>query len=189
MSFVRKRLRPRLLVVYGLAAFALWLARPTPPTLAIGLVPIVLGEGLRLWATGHLNKNDDLTVTGPYAYVRHPLYLGTLLIATGFAIMAAQPLVWGIWLLFVAGYFIYYMPYKNRIEGARLEELYGDAYRRYSVAVPRLVPRLHAYRPLAGDRAGSPQWRRERFADNNELGTAATVALGVALLVTRSVLL
>jgi protein-S-isoprenylcysteine O-methyltransferase Ste14 len=182
---LRRRLRPRSLVVYALAAAALWLARPSPLTLAIGLVPIVLGEGLRLWATGHLHKTDDLTVTGPYAYLRHPLYLGTLLIATGFAIMGSSPVVLAIYVLFLIGYFGYYMPYKNRIEGARLEELYGDAYRRFAVAVPRLLPRIHPYRPLEGDRRGSNQWRPERFADNNELGTAAVVALGVALMLGR----
>ena len=146
MRALRKRLQPRLLPMYALAFAMLWLARPTPQSLLLGAVPIALGESLRLWATGHLLKNDALTVTGPYAYLRHPLYLGTLLIAIGFAAIAATPAAG--WLLgaFVLGYFGYYVPYKDRIEGARLESLYGDAFRRYAVAVPRLLPRFQLVR-------------------------------------------
>jgi protein-S-isoprenylcysteine O-methyltransferase Ste14 len=185
MSFAKKRLRPRLLAVYALAGVALWLSRPTPASIAAGALPIVLGEGLRLWATGHLHKNDSLTVTGPYAYLRHPLYFGTLLIGLGFLIMAWSPMALGLAALFGGVYFGYYMPYKDRIESARLESLYGDAYRRYSAAVPRLIPRLHAYAPLAAERSRDTTWRGVRFADNNETGTAAAVAVGVLCMVAR----
>jgi protein-S-isoprenylcysteine O-methyltransferase Ste14 len=185
MSFVKKRLRPRLLAVYALAAAALWLSRPTPLSLAVGAVPIALGEALRLWATGHLHKNDSLTITGPYAYLRHPLYLGTLLIGVGFLIMAWSPIALALAALFGLVYFGYYMPYKDRIESARLESLYGDAYRRYSAAVPRLIPRLHAYTPLAAERARETAWRGGRFSDNNETGTAAAVVVGVLCMVAR----
>ena len=92
MRFVKKRLRPRLLGLYALVALAFWYASPTGTSIALGLVPIAIGEGIRLWATGHLHKNDALTVTGVYAYVRHPLYLGTLLIAAGFLAMAHSAL-------------------------------------------------------------------------------------------------
>ena len=185
MSFAKKRLRPRLLVVYGIAALALWLSRPTPLSIAAGALPVALGEGLRLWATGHLHKNDSLTITGPYAYLRHPLYCGTLLIGFGFLIMAWSPVALAIAAGFGLAYFGYYMPYKDRIESARLESLYGDAYRRYAAAVPRLIPRLHAFTPLAAERASQTSWRSVRFADNNETGTAAAIALGVLCMVAR----
>jgi protein-S-isoprenylcysteine O-methyltransferase Ste14 len=185
MSFVRKRLRPRVLVVYALAAVAIFISSPTPASLAAGAIPIALGEALRLWATGHLHKNDSLTIAGPYAYLRHPLYLGTLLIGAGFLIMAWSAVAFGFAALFVLVYFGYYMPYKDRIESARLESLYGDAYRRYASAVPKLVPRLHAYEPLPAERAAEKAWRRSRFADNNETGTAVVVALGVLCMVVR----
>ncbi len=180
-----KRFQPRLLLVYAMALGLIWMAEPTPQSLLLGGVPIVLGEGLRLWATGHLLKNDDLTVSGPYAYLRHPLYLGTLLIVVGFTAIAAS--AGAVWLLaaFLLGYFGYYMPYKNRIEGARLESLYGDAFRRYAVAVPRLVPRAHAYVPLAADRAEQRGWNSVRFSDNHEIGTALAVGLGVLALIAR----
>ncbi len=165
-------------------AFLFW-ASPTPATLVGGGALVLLGESIRLWATGHLHKNDSLTVTGPYAFLRHPLYVGSLLIVTGFAWMASSPVCLALYagfLLFFAGY---YMPYKNRIEGARLESLYGDAFRRYAIAVPTLVPRLYAYSPLLADQAPESEWRSERFADNNEIGTAAAVVVGAAGMVVR----
>ncbi len=185
MRIPTKRLRPRLLAVYALVLVALWFARPTGSSILLGLVPIALGEGIRLWATGHLHKNDALTVTGVYAYVRHPLYLGTLLIAVGFLWMAHNGMALVLGAVFALFFFGYYMPYKNRIEGARLESLYGDEFRRYATAVPRLLPRLRAYRPLGGLPPGESSWRGVRFADNNETGTALAVALGVLAMLVR----
>ncbi len=184
MRFIRKRLRPRLLAVYGLLLALVAYAQPSPASFAVGLVPILLGETLRLWATGHLHKNDALTLSGPYAYLRNPLYLGTMLIGLGFALIAASSLAYGVLAIFLLGYFGYYMPYKDRIESARLEALYGDAYRRYAVAVPSLLPRLHAYVPLSADERPVPDWK-VRFRDNNELGTALAVLSVVLLLVAR----
>ena len=184
MRLIQKRLRPRLLVVYALAAALLYYSRPSGSSLVAGLIPIALGEGLRLWATTHLHKNDALTVSGPYAYLRNPLYLGTLLIGCGFAIVAATPLAYAVLAVFVLGYYAYYMPYKNRIEGARLEALYGDAFRRYAVAVPSLLPRLHPYVALGAESGSAPD-AKERFLDNNEIGTAAVVGVGVLALVLR----
>ncbi len=186
---LEKRLKPRLLVVYALALAFLVAARPTPASLALGAIPILAGELLRIWATGHLHKNDELTVTGAYAFLRHPLYSGTLLIATGFAIASHSLLVLLLYAVFALGFFGYYMPYKNRIEGARLESLYGEAYRRYAVAVPSLVPRLHAYRPLGGVPVAQQSWRPLRFADNNEAGTSIVVGLGALALVARAAFL
>ena len=185
MGFIQKRLRPRLLGVYALALLLVWIAEPTPRSLAAGGSLALAGELLRLWATGHLHKNADLTVTGPYAYLRHPLYLGTLSIGTGLALMASTAWAFAVWFICLFGYFGYYMPYKNRIEGARLEELFGDRYRRFSLAVPRLVPRLHAYRPLEPSRATEEGWNWKRFVSNHELGTAAVVGVGAAAMVCR----
>jgi protein-S-isoprenylcysteine O-methyltransferase Ste14 len=179
----RKRFKPRLLAMYVLAAALIFGARPSAASLLLGGLVIAAGEGLRLWATGFLHKTESLTVAGPYAYLRHPLYLGTLLIAGGFALAAnTAPALW-IFAFFMLGYFGYYLPYKNRIEGARLEALFGDEYRRYAVAVPRILPRLHPYVPL-GSRGGA-DWTRVRFADNNELGTTTAVVLGFAGVVAR----
>jgi protein-S-isoprenylcysteine O-methyltransferase Ste14 len=189
VSFWKKRLKPRLLVVYALAIALVWFASPTPTGLVIGGVLVALGEGLRVWATGHLQKNEELTISGPYGFLRHPLYLGSLLIASGFAYMGQNLVTLTLFGLFVLFYFGYYMPYKNRIEGARLESLYGDAYRRYAVAVPPLLPRLHAYRPLGGAPSEQLSWRALRFADNNETGTAVVVGIGALAMVARALFL
>jgi hypothetical protein len=82
-------------------------------------------------------------------------------------------------------FFGYYLPYKDRIESARLESLYGDEFRRYSTAVPRLLPRLKPYVALGATPEKLPAWRRARFADNNELGTAVAVGIGVIAMVVR----
>ena len=185
MGILRKRLSPRLWPLYLAAAVFLVWSAPTLGSLALGGVLVGLGEGLRLWATGHLHKNEALTTTGPYAFLRHPLYLGTLVVVTGLCVTAHSVVcfvLYGVFLAFFAGY---YMPYKNRIEGARLESLYGDAFRRYAIAVPSLVPRLHAYVPLASDASPTPEWRSERFLDNNEIGTAVAVGLVAVVMVAR----
>lgn len=189
MSFARKRLNPRVLAMYALGALLLWVARPGKASLLIGALPVLAGEGLRFWATGYLHKNDALTTAGPYGYLRHPLYLGTLLIATGFAVMAWHPVGWSVYAGFLLVFFAYYLPYKDRIEGARLESLYGDAYRRYAAAVPRLLPRLTAYRPLASDRPAVASWETVRFTDNHERGMALAVGGGVLAMVVRWALL
>ncbi len=185
MPSLRKFLKPRLFAVYALGFGLLWLAEPTPYALVVGLLPIVAGEGMRLWATGYLHKNDALTVSGPYALLRHPLYLGTLVVVSGFGLMAATLPCLALYVAFLLFFVTYYMPYKERIEGARLEGLYGDAFRRYAVSVPSLVPRLHPYRPLGDEKPAEISWRAERFADNHEVGTALAIGMGMLAMVAR----
>ena len=185
MSFLRKRFHPRLWILYAFAlALFVW-ADPTPGSLAMGGGLVLLGEALRLWATGHLNKNEALTVTGPYAFLRHPLYVGTLVVVAGFTMMASSAWSLALFAVFLLFFFGYYMPYKGRIEGARLERLYGDDFRRYSSAVPTLVPRLYPYRPLGAESSTMVPWRGERFVDNHEFGTAAAVVVALGAMVAR----
>jgi protein-S-isoprenylcysteine O-methyltransferase Ste14 len=185
MRRLRRQLRPRLLASYALVALVILSARPTLGAMLGGLLLIGLGEGLRLWATGYLHKTESLTVSGPYGYIRHPLYLGTLLISTGFVIMASFWAGYVMWGLFLIGYFGYYMPYKNRIEGARLESLFRDDYRRYEAAVPKLCPRLHRYVPLGGVPDDVARWRGVRFADNHETRVAGAVLASVVVMMGR----
>ena len=192
MRISRKWLRPRKLLALVFAAALVLSARPTAQAMALGGLLIAAGESLRLWATGYLHKTESLTVAGPYAYLRHPLYLGTLAIATGYAVMAQSVAGWCLYGVFTIAYFGYYMPYKNRIEGARLEALFGDAYRRYAVAVPTLLPRLHAYVPLGaplGAEGVRSQWQGVRFAENHEVGVALGVLGGVGAITLRWVTL
>jgi protein-S-isoprenylcysteine O-methyltransferase Ste14 len=187
--FRRKNLSPRLLPVYLVAAAALILAKPTPVGFALGGMLVVAGTSLRVWGAGHLVKNDRLTVSGPYAHLRHPLYAGTLLLGVGFAVIAgglAAVLALG---AIAPAFFAYYLPYKDRIESARLERRYGSAYAAYRDQVPRLVPALAPWRPppaLASE--GGRRWSRERFRANSEPGTVLGVGLVLCLLALRPVL-
>src|SRR3569832_390525 len=75
----------------------LWLSQPTWGSFGYGLVISLLGLALRAWAAGHLEKNRNLARSGPYAYLRNPLYVGTLTVAAGFAIASRR---WELGLLF-----------------------------------------------------------------------------------------
>ncbi len=192
-----KNLSWRFAPYYVVGVMALLLARPTWGAFMLGLVPVAAGVAVRTWGTGHLVKNDRFTVTGPYAYVRHPLYLGTILIAIGFATMlggVATLLV----LMFILPWFgLRYFPRKERAEGERLHARYGDAFARYRDQVPALWPRLRPF-ALAPAAAGvgaageAPSGGEERvrwsaacYDANNEQGTLLAIVLGVACIALR----
>ncbi|MBV8631532.1 MAG: isoprenylcysteine carboxylmethyltransferase family protein, partial [Silvibacterium sp.] len=82
-SRIARRIRVPLGFLF--AALYLWLARPTPLFMALSLGLVVPGIWLRAYASGYVKKNTELTMTGPYAHTRNPLYLGSMLIAFGFA--------------------------------------------------------------------------------------------------------
>src|SRR5262245_66439444 len=95
----------RLAFVYLFVGFLVWLSRPTPVLFAVGATLVVLGEAMRLWAAGHLLKSLELIDSGPYAYTQNPLYLGRLLILSGFCVMASSP--YGLnWIALVFGYIV-----------------------------------------------------------------------------------
>jgi protein-S-isoprenylcysteine O-methyltransferase Ste14 len=135
-------------VPMGFACAALFFifARPRPLTLAVGAAVALPGLALRTWATGHLRKNDALATTGPYAYTRNPLYLGSLLIGLGFTIAAGR---WFLAIPFAALFLGIYVPVM-RVESGTLRELFGESYQRYAGAVPMFLPRLTAYRDASG---------------------------------------
>jgi len=176
----RKNLNARFLPLYVFGIVLLIFQPPRPDGFVVALPLIVLGAGLRAWGAGHLVKNDQLTTTGPYAHLRHPLYLGTILIATGFGLW-----VGGWWTLAVLGllwpwFALHYFPRKERSESGRLEATYGERFVRYRREVPALWPRLQAWRDE--DVSGQPdRWAFVRYDDNNELGTLLGLSVGVLL--------
>jgi len=117
-------------------AFA-WLSQPSFRSLAIGLPVSAIGLLLRAWATGHLEKNIRLAETGPYAYVRNPLYLGTLLVAAGLAIAARR---WVLAALFAAVFLLIYLP-AIELEEQHLRKLFPN-FAAYSERVPALLPAM-----------------------------------------------
>jgi protein-S-isoprenylcysteine O-methyltransferase Ste14 len=135
------------------AAVFLLLARPRPVTLAVGGAVAFVGLLLRAWASGHIHKNDRLAVSGPYAYTRNPLYLGSFVLGLGFVVAAAGGAWWLTGLLaaiFAALFLGIYLPVM-RVEAATLSGLFGVEYERYAGAVPLFFPRLTPYRTAAGD--------------------------------------
>jgi len=118
------------------AAVFLWLARPNWRTMGASLILVLPGLWLRGYASGYVKKNAELTTTGPYAHTRNPLYLGSMLIAYGFALAAAS---WAILVALVALFFAIYLPTILSEEAYLREHFAGfDAYAR---EVPRLLPR------------------------------------------------
>ena len=184
--FRRKNFRLRLVPVYATGALVFVLARPTPAGFALGSLLVAAGLALRAWGAGHLVKTDSLTVTGPYAYLRHPLYAGTLLVASGFGVIAGGAGLLVTFCAFLPAFFLYYLPYKERVESARLEERYGAAYSRYRLAVPALLPSFAPWVPPPSfPVAGSGRWSRGRYRENDELGTLVGVVIGLCLFAVR----
>ena len=170
-----------------LLAFAVFLvADPRASLTAPGALLVLSGVVLRVWGAGFLTKNERLCVAGPYAYLRHPLYAGALLVALGLGAMAglrALLLVIGIAL---PAFCVYYLPYKDRIEGARLERRFGAAASAWRSAVPALLPRRKPWVPPPAVQHDAPRWSGGCFRENGELGTVLGVAAAMALLGLRA---
>ena len=119
------RLRVPLGFMFG--AIVLWLAQPTAGTLAVGGAIAIAGEIIRIWAAGHLEKGREVTSSGPYAFTRHPLYLGSTVIGAGLAVGAASVLV----AVIVSLYLLVTLTAAIRTEEAHLTEKFGAAYPDY----------------------------------------------------------
>jgi protein-S-isoprenylcysteine O-methyltransferase Ste14 len=165
---------------FVLAVFYLWLARPSWPCLAGGDAIVAAGLVLRGCASGHLRKASELTTTGPYAYTRNPLYLGSLIIAVGFAIAARS--LW-IALLMAVIFAAIYLPVMS-FEEQFLRAQFPD-FEEYARQVPRLLPRLSAA-SAAGGKFSWDLYRKHREY-NAALGAAGiTAALIFKLIWLRS---
>jgi protein-S-isoprenylcysteine O-methyltransferase Ste14 len=161
--------RIRVPVGFAFTALYLWLATPTVVSITLGSALIIPGLAIRALASGHVRKNERLTTTGPYAYTRNPLYLGSLTLAVGFAISARN---WWIGAGLVLIFLAIYVPV-IRGEERFLEELFPE-YAEYARHVPRLLPRLSSH--SAGGEAFSWDlyWKHREY--NATLGAMAMMA-------------
>jgi protein-S-isoprenylcysteine O-methyltransferase Ste14 len=144
--FMRWRVR----LGYPLAVVVLWFSRPAPRSILLGGLIGVLGLGLRACAAGYLHKHETLTVTGPYAYTRNPLYLGSGTMALGAAIAMRSWVSASLLLLYFA---IFYSMVMGR-EEKELQMRYGSIFEEYARAVPLFLPRWQPAK-LPGGTAGS----------------------------------
>lgn len=103
------------------------LAHPTRESIAIGTIVGLVGEGIRLWAAGHLNKSREVTSSGPYVYFAHPLYLGSSIMGAGLAFASANPIAAGLIVL----YLVVTLRAAIRNEEAFLRRTFGDQYDLY----------------------------------------------------------
>ncbi len=129
--------RSRVGVSILLAVACCWFARPVGKSLMLGLPVALLGLGIRAWAAGHLKKNQSLAVSGPYAFVRNPLYIGSLLGGLGFGIASNQSFVLA---SIVLVFLLWFLPVVGEEEDHIRKILPG--YREYEARVPRFVPSL-----------------------------------------------
>jgi protein-S-isoprenylcysteine O-methyltransferase Ste14 len=137
MTYSQIARRIRVPLGFVSAAVFLWLARPTWWSIALGSLLMAPGLWLRALAAGHVRKNAELTTSGPYAYTRNPLYLGSIIIALGFAVAAYNP--W-IGILLLAMFLAIYLPV-IRSEETFLRGAF-PGFDDYASKVPRLLPRL-----------------------------------------------
>lgn len=158
--------RFRVFLGFVFAAIVLFLATPTPQSLMIGGAIAIIGESIRVWAAGHLEKSKEVTQSGPYRYTRHPLYLGSATIGIGMAVVANNWIVAAI----VIAYLALTLTAAMRSEEAHLREKFGDAYDAYA---EKRAPRV--------ERAFS--WQRAVY--NREHHTIAGLVGGLLLLALR----
>jgi hypothetical protein len=119
------RLRVPLGFLFG--AFVLAAARPTRASLLAGAAVAALGESLRIWAAGHLNKSQEVTSSGPYRWLAHPLYVGSAIMGVGLAIASANVVV----AVGIGLYLVTTMAAAVGSEETFLRERFGDRYERY----------------------------------------------------------
>jgi len=158
-----------------IAPIFILLAKPQPWTLALGGAIGLVGLLLRAWASGHLRKNDALATTGPYAYTRNPLYLGSFLIGVGFTVASGR---WELAVLFAMLFLGIYVPVM-RVESLTLEQLFAHKYRRYAQVVPMFLPRLTRYHGAAKAEFNIALYKRYREYQA-ALGFVAALAILVA---------
>jgi protein-S-isoprenylcysteine O-methyltransferase Ste14 len=161
--------RIRVPLGFAFAVVYLGLAHPTARSILIGAVIAIPGLVLRAVASGHVQKNQQLATSGPYAYTRNPLYLGSFILAIGLAMAARN---WWIAAVMVVMFFVIYLPV-IRGEEAYLRAHFPE-FDEYARQVPRLFPRFAAF---AGSR-GAFSWElyRKHREYNAWVGTVAVLA-------------
>jgi protein-S-isoprenylcysteine O-methyltransferase Ste14 len=168
-SWSRIARRIRVPLGFAFAVLYFWLAKPTLASLLVGVAIVIPGIVVRALASGHVQKNEMLTTSGPYGYTRNPLYLGSLVLAAGFAVAARS---WWIAAGMVVIFLAIYLPV-IRSEEKFLRERFPE-FADYAAQVPRLLPRLMAFRNNGGE--FSWELYRKHREYNAIIGSGAMIA-------------
>ena len=183
-SWARVATRSRVPLGFLFAAVYLWCARPVLGSLLAGISLVAAGIAVRALASGHIRKNAELATTGPYAYTRNPLYLGSILIALGFIVAARS---WWIGLGAVAMFAFVYLPV-IRNEEVYLRSAFPE-YTAYAGSVPRLLPRLTPYRSGSATDAAAARFSAELYLRHREYNAALGSVLMICALILKMVLI
>jgi protein-S-isoprenylcysteine O-methyltransferase Ste14 len=167
--------RLRVFLGFAMVAAFAYFSHPAARSLWIGLPISLCGLGLRAWAAGHLRKNQALAESGPYAYTRNPLYLGTFITALGFAAAARSV---GLAVLFTAVFLLVYLPAIELEEQHLIAIL--PAYAAYAARVPLIAPRWSASR-------GPERFSFAQYHRNREYEALIGWSAGAAWLIARAV--
>ncbi len=171
-EYARIARRIRVPLGFVFAVLYLWLAKPSLRFLLSSLLLIVPGLLIRALASGHVRKNEALATSGPYAYTRNPLYLGSLLIGIGFAVAARS---WWVGILLVVMFFAIYLPV-IRDEEKFLRQKFSQ-FDEYARHVPRMFPRFTPNRGAEDEPSGfSPALYMQHREYNALLGALAVLA-------------
>ena len=179
-SWSRVATRCRVPLGFLFAAVYFWFARPTWISLGVGFALAAVGVLIRALASGHIRKNAELATTGPHAYTRNPLYLGSIIIAIGFTI-AAQNIWIGVGA--VAMFAFIYMPVISA-EEKYLRSAFPE-YDRYAKEVPRFLPRLTRYRTATEVDDGSAHFSSALYLRHREYNAALGAVLMLGALVLK----
>jgi protein-S-isoprenylcysteine O-methyltransferase Ste14 len=170
--------RWRVRLGYLIAILVLWLARPTPRSVACGACVGLFGLWIRAYAAGFLHKQEVLTMTGPYARTRNPLYLGSSVLALGAGIATHS---WAAAALLLVYFSVVYAVVMRREEG-ELRAKHGAAFEEYARRVPLFFPSLMPTKQSSGT-AGTFSWTQYKKNHEYEAAIGYVVLLGVLLLI------
>jgi len=131
--------RRRVPIGFACAIVAYGFATPSAGSILAGLIVALPGEALRVWAAGHLDKGREITRSGPYRFLRHPLYLGSAVLGAGFIVAASSWIV----ALIVGGYLAAALLAAVRAEESALDARFAGAYSDYRAG--RAAPVARAF--------------------------------------------
>ncbi len=158
---------------FAFAALYIWLAKPTRASIVIGVGVAFPGLLVRAWASGHVEKNEQLAISGPYAHARNPLYLGSLVLGAGFALAARS---WWIAVVMVFFFVAIYVPV-IRAEERFLRGQFRE-FEDYASHVPSLFPRLTRFGASPHAFSWDLYWKHREY--NALLGALVVIAALVA---------